>query len=166
MSGGAVNFKLNAPNVPGAVYSWTTTATIGQVAGGKDGNGTLINQTLLNPGEIAGQLTYTVIASNKKCVSQPLNILVNVIGMFKIPDIFSPNGDGKNDFFAFIGTNSYDMAIYNRWGNMMYEGNEASSFWDGRSTMNELCSEGVYFYILKAKDLNNKVFQGTVSLVR
>ncbi|HSY76777.1 MAG TPA: gliding motility-associated C-terminal domain-containing protein, partial [Bacteroidia bacterium] len=47
---------------------------------------------------------------------------------------FSPNGDGKNDFFQpyFIDPpNTYYIHIYNRWGQMVFESNSVTPGWDG-----------------------------------
>ena len=50
-----------------------------------------------------------------------------------IPNAFSPNGDGINDTFLPIlrGTKSYLLAIFNRWGNKIFETTDLNSGWDG-----------------------------------
>jgi len=59
------------------------------------------------------------------------------------PNVFTPNGDGSNDVFELKTTYAVkvEIKIMNRWGITMYEGTDATAFWDG-----EGASEGVYFY--------------------
>ncbi|HKL34009.1 MAG TPA: gliding motility-associated C-terminal domain-containing protein, partial [Tangfeifania sp.] len=88
---------------------------------------------------------------------------------FFIPEGYSPNDDGINDYFKINGMAQFPNAsieIYNRWGNMIYEkedyGNESTwgtsdAWWDGRSNTKwtvgkEKLPPGTYFYILH---LNN-----------
>ena len=68
-----------------------------------------------------------------------------------LPNVFSPNGDGKNDVFApmneaFLGPCA-TLSVYNRYGQQIFEslGNQLS--WDGHSFAGEPASEGVYFYV-------------------
>lgn len=80
-----------------------------------------------------------------------------------IPNTFSPNGDNTNDVFGPVTIegmiNSVNMQIFDRWGNMVYEGES----WDGEGLIN-----GVYAYNIAVvySDGNNLNYRGTVSLVR
>lgn len=70
----------------------------------------------------------------------------------EIPNVFTPNGDGANDFY-FInskGMIEMNLIIINRWGETVYKSNDIYGKWDGTSKGN-LCADGVYFYILNAK---------------
>ncbi|NLO00759.1 MAG: tandem-95 repeat protein [Bacteroidales bacterium] len=86
-----------------------------------------------------------------------------------IPNGFSPNDDGINDYFKIYCMEDYpnaDIEIYNRWGNLVYEkenfGNpdrwgSTDAWWDGRSTNKmtvgrEKLPAGTYFYILHLND--------------
>jgi gliding motility-associated-like protein len=72
-----------------------------------------------------------------------------------VPNVFTPNGDGKNDFFH-IKANANDcfdrfkLKIYNRWGTLMYETSDFLFQWDGTNKSGVKLSEGVYYYILDA----------------
>jgi gliding motility-associated-like protein len=75
------------------------------------------------------------------------------------PNIFTPNGDGINDFFSFIGNNfkAANCKIYNRWGGIVYEWNDANGYWDG-TNMNtkEKSSTGTYYFkaiVLNAENI-------------
>jgi len=69
-----------------------------------------------------------------------------------IPNAFTPNGDGLNDTFGAVGEGitEYDMQIFNRWGNLIFESNEIKIRWDGYYH-NEMAPLGVYVYKISAK---------------
>jgi gliding motility-associated-like protein len=56
-----------------------------------------------------------------------------IIPDFDVPSAFSPNGDGLNDVFMVrgFGITKFEMRIYNRWGQMVYEGTDPNQGWDG-----------------------------------
>lgn len=97
------------------------------------------------------------------------NITLSNESAIELPDIFSPNDDGKNDIFKpnFKGNiQIIDLVIFNRWGEKMYESQGNHIHWDGKYK-NESQPSGVYVYILKYK-LNEKTLskKGSFVLVR
>ncbi len=87
-----------------------------------------------------------------------------------IPNIFTPNGDGKNDLF-FITTTAVkdlDCTIYDRWGIKMTEWNTLNGGWDGRTKSGKMAQDGVYFYIVKVTAVNGEAIkkQGFLQLVK
>ncbi len=107
------------------------------------------------------------------------NIIVtvdsNLLDQVYAPNVFSPNGDGINDFWAISSklenTYVYDLAIFDRWGNMVYFKTELAlnSFdgWDGTKDGKPL-NPGVFVYVarLLLGDGQEVVLQGDVTLVR
>ena len=82
-----------------------------------------------------------------------------------IPNVFTPNGDGINDYWRaeLVNPDCFgDVQVYNRWGEVVYEANVRGEGWDGR-VGGEDAPEGVYVYILKIGKIE-KV--GTITLVR
>ena len=79
-------------------------------------------------------------------------VLINVGDELVIPNVFTPNGDGVNDlyFVSSKGLTEFNMTILNRWGNVVFESNDAQTVWDGTSN-GVKCTDGTYFYILNAK---------------
>jgi gliding motility-associated-like protein len=71
---------------------------------------------------------------------------------FVVPNVFTPNGDGKNDVFLIDVTkyDSYNIEIFDRWGVKMYEANTTNAPWDGKTTAGQDAPDGVYYYIIKA----------------
>lgn len=80
-----------------------------------------------------------------------------------IPNIFSPNNDGVNDLFRPIPAPnevaSYDMKIFNRWGNLIYQGDA----WDGSDELTD-----VFVYVIEVEFISgaSNTFQGSLTLLR
>lgn len=115
---------------------------------------------------IPGTYTMMMIAYDNVCnhvdtLSETFTLGEGVgSGVVAEPNVFSPNGDGHNDTFHLYysdqpGVNplddfqSYSVKIYNRWGNLVYESDEARSSWewDGKVNGNDP-AEGVYYYMI------------------
>jgi len=139
--------------VSGAQWKWNTGQTTSSI-------------TVVQPGDysvgitIHGCRTYDEIVVGNDC-------------FMNIPNIFTPNGDGLNDFFLpreFLakGLTSFKMDIYNRWGQKIFETtNLTGSGWDGK--FNDVPQpEGVYVYMIDAtfKDGQKEHRQGNVTLLR
>ncbi len=114
--------------------------------------------------QTTGTLVCVASASTLVKVESPSNI--------KIPNTFTPNGDGINDSFFFQTTNLTEITclIYDRWGVKMYDGtsDKGNIKWDGKNLSNKEVPDGTYFYIIKAKGLDDKEYEhkGTISLFR
>ncbi len=68
-----------------------------------------------------------------------------------VPNVISPNGDGKNDIFALgaVGAIEAKVQIYNCWGTLVHTGNLLREPWDATADISgEPVPEGVYFYVL------------------
>lgn len=77
-----------------------------------------------------------------------------VADSIKVPNIFTPNGDGINDVFkptfAFEeNPQSYSFSIYDRYGVLIFETLKFKQHWDGRTASGIPCIEGTYFYALQ-----------------
>ncbi|WP_158825875.1 gliding motility-associated C-terminal domain-containing protein [Mucilaginibacter lacusdianchii] len=89
----------------------------------------------------------------------------SILGL-DIPNVFTPNGDGKNETFEIPELSSFtenEIIIVNRWGNSVYEKKNYRNEWTG-----EGLNEGTYFYVLKVKTSrgNWEVYKGYVTLLR
>jgi len=100
------------------------------------------------------------LASAETCI--PLE------GLLRTPNAFSPNGDGVNDTFD-VGNGvftNFQMLIFNKWGGLVYKGNDPTSGWDGSISGQEAPS-GTYLYkISYLKSGVEIVSTGTVTLIR
>jgi gliding motility-associated-like protein len=67
-----------------------------------------------------------------------------------VPNAFTPNGDGLNDFFeaeSICPIKYFKMLIYNRWGEKLYESNDITKGWDGRKNGKD-CPGDSYVYVI------------------
>ncbi|MCM4157498.1 gliding motility-associated C-terminal domain-containing protein [Gramella sp. AN32] len=102
-----------------------------------------------------------------------INVTVETCPLI-FPEGFSPNGDGLNDTFTIKNIEreypNYSMEIHNRWGDMVYKGNDDTPDWDGYSDQsgfgNDLLPVGAYFYIIYFNDGSTPPRRGTVYLSR
>ncbi|MBO7133421.1 MAG: gliding motility-associated C-terminal domain-containing protein [Bacteroidales bacterium] len=79
-------------------------------------------------------------------------VCVDECSYYNLPNVFTPNGDGINDFYHPIGEYKFvekvEMTIMNRWGQVMFETTDPDIMWDGRNRMTgKIVVPGVYFYI-------------------
>lgn len=134
-------------------YLWNTGST-----------DTMIQVT--QPGE------YSLTIYNDSCqVSDSKNVVFRDCGcQLFIPNAFTPNGDGLNDKFRPLGKcnySDYDLRIFNRWGQLIFNSNDSNFGWDG-DTKNEPAPIGTYFYLLRYKATSNEAYlkKGDITLIR
>jgi len=87
-----------------------------------------------------------------------------------LPNAFTPNGDGLNDYFGVPGFNKnrlIKLTIYNRWGQLIFETNDANKRWDGRYKKS-LQPVGIYIYYAEMENRkgNRITKKGVVTLIR
>lgn len=120
-----------------------------------------------------GTYVVTLIASNINGCKDTVvkEVLIEPEYNFFIPNAFTPDGDGLNDVFTAVGDeiNEFEMQIFNRWGELIYETNDLQNGWDGTAKGgSEVSMEGVYVYNIKLRDwegLYHK-YVGKVSLLK
>ena len=98
-------------------------------------------------------------------------IKVDLISILKIPNVFTPNGDGINDVFLLDVTNMGEifMTVFDRWGLKMLESTDTGKMaWDGKTKGGSVVSDGTYFYIIKAIGLDgvNYDLKGKINVFR
>ncbi|TPE46027.1 gliding motility-associated C-terminal domain-containing protein [Pontibacter mangrovi] len=116
-------------------------------------------------------LRVNFILQEENCAPKPQQLTVEFrvevpkVGSYVPPNIFTPNGDGKNDFFEipglpqeFCSATFQNIRIYNRWGREVYRSTDSAFKWDGANL-----NDGVYFYMI---DFNTTTYKGSVTLVR
>ena len=88
-----------------------------------------------------------------------------------IPNVFTPNDDGVNDFFTVFGNRSMKeilyLGIFDRWGNLVFQGDANNNQWDG-TFRNQPCQIGAYTYLVQIAFKNAKIekFKGELTLCR
>lgn len=144
----------------------------------KAGKGT---EFLWDPtGEITNIITvntpgaYIVTVKNEwGCVSADSVIIKNVCPPeVHVGNAFSPDNDGINDYFTFYTTNvgNFQLLIFNRWGEIIFESRDKNHFWDGNYRM-EPMPVGVYAWVLTYEGdseeyLGPYKMKGSITVVR
>jgi gliding motility-associated-like protein len=113
---------------------------------------------------------YSVTVDNYGCKGTD-SVLITINCVFGLPSAFSPNGDGKNDLLHPLGSllSEYQMIIYNRWGQEVYnrKTNNLLEGWDGLFN-GEPQETGVYVFIFNGTFVSGETFSktGNITLVR
>lgn len=153
-----INHPLNTSITPGVKWHWNTPSGI-------DTNAVL---WVRHPG------VYAATAILDGCTTTD-SITVSRNCYLDIPNAFTPDGDGNNDYFLprqLLGKSvaSFKMTIVNRWGQKVFETNNINGRgWDGNFN-NEKQPTGVYVYMLEVAFANEKArlekYEGNVTLLR
>ncbi len=136
-----------------------------------------INPTHIFPDSIFGEQLITLIVTSLngcKDTTQKV-VIINDELIFYVPNTFTPDGDTYNQTFQPIFTSGYDplvfsMLIYNRWGEVVFETNDASIGWDGTFGENgNMVQEGVYTWKIEFKTNKKDKHQlvtGSINILR
>ena len=115
----------------------------------------------------------TLIVENNFGCLDTVDHLVEIAPEFTffIPNAFTPNDDGTNDFFfgQGIGITEYDLFVFDRWGNLIFHGDDINKMWDGKvKGGSEIAQQDVYVWKVKLTDIFMKKhnYIGTVTLVK
>jgi gliding motility-associated-like protein len=145
-----VNFTNQSTG--GTSYLWTF----------GDGNTSTLTDpqhTFTQPGVYNVQLVVT----NSDGCTDTLNIRIEVelTSAFSIPNVFTPNNDGKNDLFSFTeeGITEVKAEIFNRWGDKIYDWNKPGHGWNGIAKNGKEAPEGTYFIIVTATGQDGKKYE-------
>lgn len=133
-----------------------------------------VDPTHIFPMDEQGVYTVILTASNGDCSSTySATIAVKLPGVeYEIPNIFTPNGDGNNDYFKFVehkNIKQVDMFVVNRWNNTVFKSDDIDFMWNGKiNNSGAECTEGVYFYVIKITDFEDNEIEesGFVHLKR
>jgi len=109
-----------------------------------------------------GSYHVTLTVTNSLGCTSSTSSIVEVRDMYTlyIPNAFSPNGDGINDFFQPFGQNlnpdSFEMTIFDRWGQIVFYTRDMNARWDGRvnGSLNKNKVENSYVYRIRVKAID------------
>lgn len=113
---------------------------------------------------------YATVTSPDGCVERD-SVTVTVRGNLYVPNAFTPDGDGLNDIFKASGIDiiEFNMKIWDRWGELIFESNHIDDGWNGgRMGSDYYCPAGVYIYRLVATETKGDLIEkeGHVTLIR
>jgi gliding motility-associated-like protein len=122
-----------------------------------------------------GQYEVVLIATSTiGCTDTAETIIqINEELLFYIPNTFTPDGDVYNQTFKPVFTSgfdpyNYEMLIFNRWGEMLFETHDVTYGWDGKYALKN-CQEGIYSYKITFKNPildERKVVCGSINLLK
>ena len=145
------------PMVAGSVYSWTP-------------SGSLSCSSCPNPTATPSETTsYQVtVTTPAGCSASAIVVITVREGDVYVPNAFTPDGDEFNNEFKPVFPKDfkpyeYEMLVFNRWGEIIFESHDTEVGWDGTYLASgELCKEGIYTWKIQAKKASDK----TETLVR
>lgn len=127
---------------PGASYLWNTGDTVSSI-----------------PASFSGRYTITVSLgdcqeSSSVNIAKVDSLCPNYYCPIPAINVFTPNGDGYNDFFIPWDRDCHEvlvLEVFNRWGQQVYQYDNKLLGWDGTSSGKDV-QEGTYFYVVQVKD--------------
>jgi gliding motility-associated-like protein len=125
------------------------------------GSGTIVqpaNPSTQVNGLQLGANWFVWTVNNGVCgtTSDTVQVVIKDCITIRIPDAFSPNGDGTNDVVVIVNIENYPnnrFTVFNRWGNKVYEASPYKNQWDGTSQFGSMFGENLpestYYYVLE-----------------
>ncbi len=131
------------------------------------------NAIHLFPNDSTGIYQTTLIVQNASGCADTIihEIVIGPEFSFFIPNAFTPNNDGTNDYFRGegIGILKYELMIFDRWGNMIFYSDDLNKAWDGKANNGtQVSQQDIYVWKVKLTDVFKKKYDyiGTVTILR
>jgi gliding motility-associated-like protein len=111
----------------------------------------------------SGTFIFTVTDACNRTDSDTLDVIMETDCNVEIPNVITPNGDGKNDLLVFKNLEHYPgstLLIYNRWGSKTFESSDYRNDWAASGV-----SDGTYFFVLTIADQDKTVHKGFIEVL-
>jgi len=122
-------------------------------------------QPIVNP---VADIDYIItVNSNTGCNSASDIVHVFVYKDIFVPTAFTPNNDGRNDYWNIPGLNAftiYEVSVYNRYGDLVFHTKDNNLSWDGKFKGIEQ-PIGAYVFVVNMKE-QKRMLKGTLILIR
>ncbi len=139
--------------VPPYTYSWS------------DGINNFIGNPFIYPSDNPFQGTLNFLVTDQCGNQENAAIDIEVIACaIVIPNIFTPNGDGLNDYLVFENLEYFPnnkLVVYNRWGQKLLEKEGYQNDWNGDDA-----PDGTYFYLLELNNKASTLHKGSITMIR
>ena len=122
-----------------------------------------------------GNYLVHLYVENEFGCTDSAQVLIQIKGeeIYYVPNTFTPDGDEHNNTFHPVFTSGYDpnqfeMIIYNRWGEELFNGSNSHEYWDGTYNGNN-CPEGTYVWKINyvvPETNESKMISGHLNLIR
>ncbi|MNZ97324.1 hypothetical protein D3C78_1165570 [compost metagenome] len=129
----------------------------------------LDNPNILTPTVLAAtkDKTYTLYVENEEGCISTCNVNVSVLPDLDIPNVITPNGDGKNDRWEIPGIEKYpdvEVYVFNRYGDKIFSSKGYVEQWDGTRDGKPVPAATYYFVIKPNKD-QLKPYAGAITII-
>ena len=133
-----------------------------------------VNPIFLFPDGVVATYPITLVVTTEHGCVDTTTLYLNVVEdiLFFAPNAFTPDGDEHNQSWKpeiqGIDIHDYEILIYNRWGELVWESHDVSVGWDG-TYMGKLVQAGVYQWVARVKSPyndNKETFTGSVSILK
>lgn len=131
---------------------------------------TTVARTFIYPEDT---ITYYVLGTDAFGCQNIDSVTVFVLPTprFYVPNAFTPDGDGMNDFFRIEYYENFvlgSLQVFNRWGQLVFSTDDISEAWDGRLSDGQPLPSGTYIYIIQGNDEIGAPLrrQGNITLIR
>ncbi len=136
--------------------------------------------TVIGCGDVSNQyadtgayhVTQIVVNANGCADTIAYDVYIVPYTTIYIPNTFTPNGNGNNDFFLVFGEyiDNFHMMVFDRWGNLIFESNDQAKGWDGKANGGKnLAQVDTYVYVVtytEQYDGHKHKVIGHVNLIR
>lgn len=114
-------------------------------------------------------MTFTVEYTDANGCSASDKVTIYYDPIVYVPNTFTPDDNEFNQGFRVVASNirSFELLIFNRWGELIYTMNDLSDYWDG-SYNGFMCQDGTYIWKMTYYDFKDKEYTltGHVNLIR
>ncbi len=114
--------------------------------------------------------TYIITATQSGCSgSDTVTVFVDIVcGELFVPNAFSPNEDGQNDFLYVMGNciTNLEFFIYDRWGEKVFETKDAAYGWDGTYRGKKMDAAVFVYYLTATVNGQEVTKQGNITLIK
>ncbi len=167
--GESVDISVTYTNDSSATYSysWSPSINLNPV----NQQNTVFRGDTYGPIHIQNELISSFgVPNGRECIEiAEATLYIIDYGTFQMPNAFTPNNDGINDFFGPVVTGSYEIVsfvVYNRWGQIMFRASDTNTEWDGHYN-GKLQPQDSYVYYISARHVNgtSETFSGSFNLI-
>ena len=101
-----------------------------------------------------GTYNVSLTSVDKNGCANSVDSTIVITASSKVPNVFTPNGDGQNDYFMISANGArLKLEIFNRWGYKMFSRTGTENIvWDGYNPQGTLVSPGTYFYVITVEE--------------
>jgi len=165
------SFTLNPPTYPIANFTFTpqdpdvnetvtfTNASSNYTIAQWNLNGTNYFTATWDSSFSAGVYPISLTVTNNQGCIDTITLFLNVYDELTFPNVFTPNGDGKNDnmLIEALKPNS-SLSILNRWGDVVFSTTNYQNNWGGKDSQGKDLTEGVYTVLFTDPDNKTQHF--------